>query len=643
MNGKLNKPKKRKIKTRADFEIKGITIKRAKATVLSKQQKIADAIRKGDNTKARKLTRSLLRSRTARAIALHTILTNKGYRSKGYADKKPTTAEDYAQIMLKMWRIIKGTRHYSAKPLRRIHIPKPKGGLRPLSVPTYFDRSLQALFKMPLDAYQEEKADKFSFGFRPFRSPAWAAKAAWLHMNNKHSRGPPPYVIEMDLKKCFDTIDHNWLLNNIPFIPTHILKEWLKCGFVLASESYQKLHATTGTPQGSPISPTLCNITLDGMEEAINQKLNNKFGKKDRQNWSRVVRFADDAVIFVYSLKAANEALNALQEFLTPRGLEMNQEKTKITNWTNESFNFVGFRFLSREVNGKRRKYYDIPPQKIKGLFEKIKLINRRIHRTSQLFIKINPIIRGFCQFYGFSNSSSQMQQIRIRIFWLMWNKLRRIYKQQNTRVRKTLNLNNKTKIKHKHITSAIIKNHYFEVRGKTGRKIKWLSVKKTKDTPRGCKLFNPGDIECGLGSTLSGKSAFNLEHIPKLSSVALKYKTGFTKKVYKKTKGQCSICQNSVFFFNDGFELHHKRPYAFGGRLTLDNIIPLCKECHKEVTKAVASRDIDKIVEYINIDVLDEIVIKQELIPNQIAGPSPQGQVSHVSSRVLGNSYARL
>lgn len=146
----------------------GKTIQEIKNYVLNQQQFLAVALRNVDVTSANKLISKMLRSKDFRILAVYNTISTKGYRSKGFSDKKPKTNQDYTKLVSQLWEIVKHPSSYKAKPLKRTMIPKSKGGFRPVSVPTYLDRALQHLYKLVLDVVAEEIQSPYSFGFRPF-------------------------------------------------------------------------------------------------------------------------------------------------------------------------------------------------------------------------------------------------------------------------------------------------------------------------------------------------------------------------------------------------------------------------------------------------------------------------------------------
>lgn len=236
-------------------------------------------LRKGNYSGAQKLINSLLRSDVARALAVYNVISKVGFRSRGFSEKKAKTNMDYTEMIDKLWDITKNPDSYRASPLKRTMVPKPRGGLRPISVPTYFDRAVQNLYKFVFEVWQEETADPNSFGFRPFRSPGWGAKAVTLAIWSRKGFGLPKFAIEFDIKKCFDSISHDFIKSNlsvvkcgegsIELIPTTVLHQWCKCGYILSDDLGQNLEVTTGVPQGGPISPVISNAVFNGLERTI--------------------------------------------------------------------------------------------------------------------------------------------------------------------------------------------------------------------------------------------------------------------------------------------------------------------------------------------------------------------------------------
>lgn len=177
----------------------GLTIVALKRCVIKMQVSLAVALRSKDFVLASKLIRNIHRSKLCHYWSVYRTISSKGSRSKGLSDKiRPGTNLQYQKLASDLWKIVKNPQNYKSTPLKRLWIPKPKGGLRPLSVPSYVDRALQHLYNLTLTVLHEEIAEQNSFGFRPYRSPGWVSKAITLAFWSRKGFGPPKYCIELD-------------------------------------------------------------------------------------------------------------------------------------------------------------------------------------------------------------------------------------------------------------------------------------------------------------------------------------------------------------------------------------------------------------------------------------------------------------
>jgi RNA-directed DNA polymerase len=254
------------------------------------------------------------------------------------------------------------------------------------------DRAMQALYLMALEPVTETTADENSYGFRRKRSTADAIDALHRLLCRKCS---PQWILEGDIKGCFDHISHQWLINHVQ-IDKEILKKWLTGGVI-----FNKIltPTTEGTPQGGIISPTLANATLDGMEKLVKEKYRKKPTGKGKIYYPKVnlIRYADDFVVTAENRETLEEIKSLITEFLQERGLSLSEEKTLITN-ISEGFDFLGFNI--RKYKG---KLLIKPSQKSqKKLTEKIKEVISKNKSASQCLLieELNPIITGWGNYF---------------------------------------------------------------------------------------------------------------------------------------------------------------------------------------------------------------------------------------------------
>jgi RNA-directed DNA polymerase len=205
------------------------------------------------------------------------------------------------------------------------------------------DRAMQALHLLALEPIAETTADLNSFGFRPKRASRDAAEHCF---NALRLPGCAQWVLDADISGCFDNISHEWLLANIP-MDKAILRKWLKSGFVWKDRMFP---TPAGTPQGGIVSPTLANMTLDGLDKLLIAHFGDKNRRKARRAKVNLVRYADDFIVTGASKEVLEEAKLLIVSFLKERGLFLSEEKTRITH-IDDGFDFLGWNF--RKYKGK--------------------------------------------------------------------------------------------------------------------------------------------------------------------------------------------------------------------------------------------------------------------------------------------------
>lgn len=364
------------------------------------QARIAKAAEDENWRSVKRLQKLLVRSTTARAVAVRRVTENQGRKTPGVDGITWSTPAE-------KWKAVSTleSRRYRPKPLRRIHIPKASGGKRPLGIPTMKDRAMQALYWLALDPVAETRGDPNSYGFRSGRSTADAIAQCHNALSRKHS---PKWVLEGDIKGCFDNIGHDWLVGNVP-MDRRVLSKWLKAGFV---EGHKLFPTDAGTPQGGIVSPCLANLALDGMEGLLKDSL-------PRRAKINFIRYADDFVVTGASKEVLETQVKPmLVGFLAERGLQLSATKTKITHVT-EGFDFLGWHVR------KHKAFLRIVPSKRNAttLYAKVRdrLRELRGARQDDVVGALNPILRGWGNYHRVvhaSRSFAKMDYLITRALW---------------------------------------------------------------------------------------------------------------------------------------------------------------------------------------------------------------------------------
>jgi len=401
------------------------------------QRRIFRASQRGDVRTVHRLQRLLMSSWSAKCLAVRRVTQdNQG--------KKTAGVDGLAALEPAQRLVLASTLSLDAKPqpIRRVWIPKPgTDEQRPLGIPTIADRARQALVKLALEPEWEARFEPNSYGFRPGRSCHDAVAAIFQSIKQC-----PKYVLDADIAKCFDRIDHGALLAKLNTLPQlrRVIKGWLEAG-VLDGD---KLFPTEqGTPQGGVLSPLLANVALHGLEKVVQ----NAFPKTRTINgkvveWApTVVRYADDFVVCHRDLGVVQQCQNIVQQWLRGMGLELKPSKTRIGHTLREhggrsGFDFLGFTIrqhpvgkyhTGKDTRGRPLGFKTLTkPSKAKVVLHQKRLAEMvRRHRAApqeDLIRQLNPVIRGWCNYYRTAASTQTFSKVRHLLFWTLMRWARR-------------------------------------------------------------------------------------------------------------------------------------------------------------------------------------------------------------------------
>lgn len=257
--------------------------KKTAAYVKKLQMRIAKAQKEGRHNKVKALQWTLTHSFYAKALAIKRVTENRGKKTPGVDKILWTTKKEKWEAITTL------KRHgYRPLPLRRVYLRKPNGKLRPLGIPTMTDRAMQTLYKFALEPVAETTGDPNSYGFRMGRCTQDAAVQCTAILARKDRA---QWVLEGDIKGCFDNISHDWIEKHIP-MDKEILHKFLKCGYIDTGKLFP---TQAGTPQGGSISPTIANMVLDGLEFMLNKRFRKHYENGVYVNPKvNLVRYADD-------------------------------------------------------------------------------------------------------------------------------------------------------------------------------------------------------------------------------------------------------------------------------------------------------------------------------------------------------------
>lgn len=588
-----------------------------------------------------------------RIVAIDKLSKSKGSRTPGIDGLQMDNKKNLKLLL----NLLESIRHeaknpysYKASPIKRVWIPKDKKDLRPLGIPTLKDRALQHLLNLILEPLVEMTGEPHSFGFRPHRS---AKQAISYLKSNLRTRDPNSIrkrtsknnasnnlfellperkvILDADIKGFFDNISHDWILDNLFLHPEliYIVKVWLESGAFDKNIYFETLK---GTPQGGIISPSLANFTLNGLESAIMNSIHPITKSKDKRISVRLkdgsktriasglayVRYADDFVVLARSKHLIrNYVLPSIKNFLEVRGLKLNETKTKIFRLVDENaqLDFLGYTF-------KYQKKWRIKPgifysqhagsrgialypnkEKVHDIIQHIKFIFKVSSNLDayNLIAKLNPIIRGWSNYFNMANSSHYRDTVRNAIYRLSWKWASRKHKRWG---RKTI------ACKYFLMNPDSLKVHYKKVKYSKLKNTKWVfhGIVKEKSRyhngkPKIIYLVDVSNISQLLSSkfyvlpkkylTIHGYHPDYMKLVDFNTNVNFKAGgtySSFKERLLKRQNNLCAHCNESLLdsegmYGDQNLHIHHIHPVFRGGsRNTITNMVLLHSWCHRDI-----------------------------------------------------------
>jgi RNA-directed DNA polymerase len=392
------------------------------------RQRIFAASQAGDHKKVRNLQKLMLRSRSNALLSVRRVTElNAGRKTAGVDGK--TMVSHHQKAELADW-VQHQAEPWSPRPVKRVYVPKSNGRRRPLGIPVIADRCLQAVAVNALEPEWEARFEPKSYGFRPGRGCHDAIVA--IHTTVSRPDAKRLWLLDADLQAAFDRLNHDHIYQSLGAFPARgLVRQWLKAGVI---EDGRFAPTEDGVPQGGVISPLLLNIALHGMEAAagVRYYVTGTRAGKTMTNCPAVIRYADDLLALCHTREQAEQVKARLAEWLAPRGLVFNEDKTQITH-LDRGVDFLGFN-IRRYPNGKllTKPSNDALRRIRKRLSTEAKAL--RGANVEAVIGTFNPIITGWAAYYRIGVSKRVFGALDAHMWRLVYKWARFSHSNKSTR-----------------------------------------------------------------------------------------------------------------------------------------------------------------------------------------------------------------
>lgn len=562
--------------------------KRIESQVKKLRRRIYSAKCRGDKKNLAKIQRLTVNSSCNLLSSIRRVTsTSSGKWTSGPDSLRYLTPASRMALFHELQKI--NLNEWAASPVTRIYIPKPDGRKRPLGIPNIKERVLQGVILNALEPEWEAVFEPTSYGFRPGKTVWDATHRIYTNLIRKDRL----WVVEADIKGCFDNIDHTYLSNKLSRFPfSNVLIQWLKAGIL----DEGKLFPTElGTPQGGVISPLLCNIALDGIEAELGIKRNSQdsITKALNPRNRTLVRYADDFIVLCPTEAEANQTCLDLIPILAKRGLQLSEAKTKITH-TFDGFDFLGFTFRHFVLpqyakNFGRATCTNSVPKELAGMVStnvvtskksvltmsaKLNLIFHK-HRgkpASQLIKTLNPVIRGYANSKRVHSCTRAMRSLDHQLFKLQLAWMRRSHpkKSRDWTIEKYFT----------HYRSYFIDNKWTfrcPVTNIICQQFHWHS--KLRRWPSIPGSYSPDDHR-----TPEMRQYWIDREKKKFASKNVDLQTNFDRYLADQQDLICPVCDQSLLSGDFPLHRHHIVPTSHKGKSTTGNLLLLHLPCHQSV-----------------------------------------------------------